>query len=241
MVPGQSSRIRLMDPDVKAFAAFRAGAADRLAQSKSVLDFKKVAVEGLKKIDRAFQDGLTATGTSIACKSGCFYCCYLKVDVHAHEVFPIVDYIRKTKSPERVSQIVNEAAANMERIAPMTLNEHFAANLRCPLLEADSTCGVYPVRPAGCRTKHSLNVQPCEDSYNDPSDLNSPLGDDPNLKAVMDSAVAGIVAAWDAAGFDVRAYDLNRALFEGLTSSHAESRWKSGKKAFSSAALAKMS
>lgn len=228
-----------MNPVQSAYAAFRSGSSLEISKSKSVLDLKKAAQTARSKLDPLFAQGLKATSSTVACCAGCAYCCYLKVDVHAHEIFSIVDYLRRNKSVVEIEAIASAAEANKKKVRPMTEQEQLGTNIRCPLLNQDNTCSVYPVRPALCRSKHSVSVQPCKESFDDPQDLESPSGDVPEIKMVLSGAIKGINDSWSEAGYDDRAYDLNGALLEALSSLRPESRWRDKKKAFTDSALEK--
>lgn len=215
------------------YKPFYDSTAKSLESTKDRVGLKRASLGTLAWLDRLFADGLAGLGASVACKSGCFYCCHLKVDVLPQDIFPIVDYMRKNFSPEKQEAVIQKARENWKKIEPMTLKEHFAANLPCPLLE-NGTCSVYSVRPAACRIDHSRSVESCKKSYENPHLPEEELPNDyiPQIRMAQSLAWDGIKAALQAHGYDSNAYDLNGALVEAYTNPKSEKRWGDKKTAF---------
>lgn len=164
------------------------------------------------------------------CKSGCSYCCYIRVVVQAHEVFHLVQFMQAKLSPERIRQVLDQARENRKRIDPLTIQEHIATNIPCPLL-GDGKCSAYPARPAKCRAYHSLDAGVCEaahidTTYSAPHPYDVPV----TLEAASyQNAFSQAVAQHR---LDAGYYELNGALLSAFTSSDAAKRWRQGKRAF---------
>lgn len=45
---------------------------------------------------------------TLACKSGCFWCCYFTVDVRAVEAFSILDFMARELSPAEQARVRSE-------------------------------------------------------------------------------------------------------------------------------------
>ena len=224
-----------MNPFVESF--YR-GAREALQTAKDVRALKAVSSMAHTQLDHAFAEELSRSGSTIACCAGCFYCCHLKVDVQPRDAFRIVDFIRSHFSPEKQEEVLRKAQINWEKIQPMTYHQHAGANLACPLLQ-DGRCSVYPVRPSTCRIHHSRRVEPCKESFDNPESLELPDEPVPAVRIALASAHYGITKAYEACGYDSKAYDINAALIEAMTNPRSEKRWRDGKAAFPKTMLAK--
>jgi Fe-S-cluster containining protein len=207
------------------------GALADLRVARDGKQLKAVQSKAHAVVDQIFGSELERSGMSIACKSGCCFCCYLKVDIHPSEAFLIADYVRANFSPEQKRTVEEKARENWTKIEPMTLDQHFGSNLPCPLL-FDGKCSVYAVRPSGCRMFHAQTVRTCKESFDHPEDLSSPNSEIPDVKIATASAQSGVNEAYKQTGHDAEAYDLNPALVEALTNPKSERRWRDGKTAF---------
>jgi len=213
------------------FESFYSNATAALKRVKDARDLKAVQAKANEEIDRVFSSVLARSGSAIACREGCSFCCYLKVDIHAGEAFLIADYIRAHFSESARHFVEEKARENWVKIEPMTLNEHFSVNLPCPLLK-DGRCSVYSVRPAACRMFHAQTIQTCQESFEQPHDLTAPDSPVPAVRIACGSAHLGVTKAFEDAGYDANAYDLNPAILEALGNSHSERRWRDKKGAF---------
>jgi len=123
----------------------------------------------------------TATNSvTLACREGCDYCCYLRVDISYHEASFIVEYIRDNFTEKQIADLRGQLKKHVDLVDDMTAEQHEATNVQCPLL-VDSRCSVYPARPINCRAYTSLDVQSCEYSFNNPHDMNEKRPTDPRL------------------------------------------------------------
>ncbi len=169
-------------------------------------------------------------GISLACRSGCNFCCYLKVDVRAVEVFRIVEYLGR-KLAHNIPAIKERCAAHFRAILPLSFIEHLGSNHLCPL-NVDGNCVAYEVRPFACRNSHAQTVKTCEYSYDHPTDLKSPSSQHPKIAATTKAATYGVSAAYEQAGYDPHTYDLGAALHSALQNPKTFKRWRDKKTAF---------
>ena len=142
---------------------------------------------------------------TLACRAGCAWCCYYSVDVRAAEVFGILDFVERALAP--------------------------AEQVRCPFL-SDGRCAIYPVRPQSCRNYHATDAAGCEQSYDDPENLEIDPEFAPGVYQAGGAHVEAFSAAMQGAGFDVSAYELNGALDAALSQPGARARFESGLKPF---------
>jgi Fe-S-cluster containining protein len=125
----------------------------------------------LAKADARFDatfEHLRNRGAPIACKAGCSFCCHLRVTVAPHEAMALLGYLKSEIPDSLAREIEQRVAANAERIAGMTEEQHCSTNVRCAFL-VDGACSAYPARPMACALHHSLDVNACKSLYEDPA------------------------------------------------------------------------
>ena len=174
---------------------------------------------------------VSSVSGGIACQAGCWYCCYFKVDVHAEEVFRIVDYVRAKFSPARVAQIQEDVATNTKTLQALSTQGQLTANLKCAFLD-NGNCSIYEVRPSRCKTFHAKDVEGCKKSYEDPNDLSIPSSFIPELLHAGEAHLKGFRQALTDADYDTNAYELNAAMAMALADSTPKRRFEKHKKAF---------
>lgn len=181
-------------------------------------------------IAKAFDDATTKP----ACKAGCAFCCHYKVEVRAHEMLLIKDYMAKNFSAEKIAAVLAGAEANAAIIRTLTPEQHLTTNLKCAFLQ-DNQCSIYPVRPFRCRNFHSTDAAACEQSFNDPGNMEIATGMIEEVAMLADALTQGFEAAAEQTGKDNRIYDFNTALVEVFSDPSALKRYQRGKQTFQSA------
>lgn len=175
-----------------------------------------------------------ASNIKPACKAGCAFCCHYKVEVRAHEVFLIKDYMEQHLSPELQQRILTEAETNAQIIKNLTPEEHLSTNIKCPFL-IGSQCSIYAVRPFRCRNFHATDASICEASFNAPGDMSIANNLIESVALFGDAHTQGYEAAAHQKGLDPRVYDFTTAILEAVAEPGAYKRYKKAKKAFLSA------
>lgn len=170
-------------------------------------------------------------GTTLSCGEGCWICCHLRVDVFAHEVFLLADFIRKRFAAQDLDALMGRLAAHSEEVLALRPVEHVSRNIRCPMLRQER-CSVYAARPLACRRHHSRQLAPCQYSYEHPEDLDFVGARDPQLSRALSEAMQADANAYADLGYDTTIYELGSALLEALTNAACWRRWRDGKKAF---------
>jgi len=183
------------------------------------------------RFDKIIAKAIEDSPDKPACKAGCFYCCYYKVEVKAHEMLLIHEHMQKNLTSGLRTEILTSAKANAELIRTLSTKEHLSTNIKCPLLIANQ-CSIYEARPFRCRSFHALKVDACEASYANPSDFSIATELIEDVSHFSDALSQGFEAAVMDAGLDHRTYDLNTALLEVFEDKDVEKRYKRGKKAF---------
>lgn len=186
------------------------------------------------RFDKIIATAIDESPTKPACKAGCSYCCYYKVEVKAHEMLLIHAHMKKNLAPALTAQILNSAAENADIIRTLSPKEHLARNIKCPLL-IDNQCSIYEVRPFRCRSFHAVNAESCAASFANPNDFSIATELIEEVSHYSDALSQGFEAAAMDSGYDHRTYDLTTALLEVFADDSVEKRYKRGKKVFKTA------
>ncbi len=163
--------------------------------------------------------------SSLACKSGCAWCCYFTVDVRPAEVFAILDFVEQSFAPEEKSRVYAQVHANSVVFENLGADERGSRNVKCPFL-SDGRCGIYVVRPHSCRNYHATNAAGCQQSYEQPYDLEIDPEFAPGVYQAGAAHVEAFTTAMQEAGYDVDAYELNQALAAALAQPSARERFQ---------------
>ena len=94
--------------------------------------------------------GAAPDAHTLACKNGCYWCCYFTVDVRAVEVFSILDFMQRELSPSEQARVRTEIAANSALLQGLSEMDRMRRNVKCPFLSA-GRCTIYEARPQTCR------------------------------------------------------------------------------------------
>jgi Fe-S-cluster containining protein len=182
------------------------------------------------KADRGFEatfDHLRKRGAPIACKSGCSFCCHLRVTVAPHEAIALFRYL-SSQIPAALAQgIAQRIQANAERIAHMTEEQDLATNVKCAFL-VDGACSAYRARPMACALHHSLDVDACEDLYENPADLSIGIRKLKVIEDMMAATHAGTRRALGELQLSDAPMELHTAVAAVLRDQSLIARWQSG-------------
>lgn len=217
---------------------FQTAALTEYQKSATQIATGKDSAAALKKsyerYDNLIAKAIDESPVKPACKAGCAFCCHYKVEVRAHEVLLIKDYMSKKFSAEKITAVLAEAEANAQIIRTLTPEQHLTTNLKCALLQ-DNQCSIYPVRPFRCRNFHSTDANACEQSHGDPSNMEIATGMIEDVAMFADAHTQGFEAAADQTGRDARVYDFTTALLEVFDDVNVLKRYQTGKKTFKNA------
>lgn len=162
---------------------------------------------------------------TLACKNGCYWCCYFTVDVRAVEVFSILDFMARELSVAEQERVRREIAANSAMLQGLDEMERMRRNVKCPFLSA-GRCTIYEARPQTCRNYHATDVAGCRASYERPEDTEI----DPDFAPLVYQAGGAHVDAFCSAlqqrGYDVQAYELSTALAVAMQQPAARARFE---------------
>jgi Fe-S-cluster containining protein len=164
---------------------------------------------------------------TLACRAGCTWCCYFTVDVRAAEVFRILDFVEQSFTPEEKARVYAEVRMNSLALRKLSEDERVTRNLKCPFL-SEGRCTIYSARPQSCRNYHATNAAGCQQSYEDPGNLDIDPDFAPGVYQAGHAHVEAFSTAMSDAGYDVNAYELNCALDAALSQPGARARFESG-------------
>ena len=156
-----------------------------------------------------------------ACAPGCFFCCYLPVDVLAPEAFRVAAHLKRTRSAGELAELVYRLGGP---------GGHDPGTRPCVFLD-QGRCSIYEVRPMVCRGYNSLSKERCEAFYHDTSvDLK---GTKDRVAGDMAEAMEdGIIAGLNALGLDAQWYELSSAVLRALETTDGPERWARGEAVF---------
>jgi Fe-S-cluster containining protein len=163
---------------------------------------------------------------SLACRAGCSWCCYFTVDARAVEVFRILDVVEQSFTAEEKARVYAEVRANSALLRSLDEDERVTRNLKCPFLN-EGRCTIYSARPQSCRNYHATNAAGCQQSYEDPGNLDIDPDFAPYVYQAGGAHVEAISTAMSEAGYDVSAYELNGALAAAISDADARQRFES--------------
>jgi len=202
-------------------------AADYATEKKS----KTALAKSYQRHEALIATSIDQASVKPACEAGCAYCCHYKVEVRAHEVFLIKEFMESSLPAETRLNILKEAEVNEKVIRSLTAEQHLTTNIKCPFL-IDKQCGIYPVRPFRCRNYHATDANICAASFDAPTDMSIATNIIESVALFGDAHTQGYEAAVHQKGFDPRVYDFTSALLEAFREATALKRYKKGKKSF---------
>jgi len=164
--------------------------------------------------------------STLACRAGCTWCCYFSVDARAAEIFSILDFVEHTFTSEEKERVYAEVRANRTALETLGESERMKRNIKCPFLN-NGRCTIYAVRPQTCRNYHATNVAGCQQSYEDPGNLDIDPDFAPWVYQAGTAHVDAFSTALRDAGYDVRVYELNCALDAATAEPAARERFES--------------
>ncbi len=214
--------------DPRATESFISDLTARTLKSSTDVDSCKALVA---KADRRFEatfDQLRKKGAPIACKSGCAFCCHLRVTVAPHEAIALFRHLRLEIPAALAQEIERRVLANADQIAHMTEAQHWSTNLKCAFL-VDGACSAYSARPMACALHHSLDVDACEDSYQNPADHSVGIRKLDVIERTMAATQAGTKQALEGLGLSAEPMELHTAVAAVLRDQSLIARWRSGR------------
>ena len=162
---------------------------------------------------------------TLACKNGCYWCCYFTVDVRAVEVFSILDFMERQLSPEQLARVRGEIEANSALLQGVSELERMRRNVKCPFLAA-GRCTIYQARPQTCRNYHATDVTGCRASYEHPENIDIDPDFAPLVYQSGGAHVDAFCSSLQQLGYDTHAYELSTALAVAMVDPQSRARFE---------------
>lgn len=228
-----------MDPPLKRAEAHIVAAAEAQARDTSKALSGRRSVKRLLAMMRGALarvealvnrvNGLVPPPRPIACRSGCPYCCHIRVTASPPEILHIAEHIRTAWPADR-------RAALQRKLATLESLGHGrddiareAMRLPCAML-LDNCCSIHDIRPISCRAVASVDVAACRRSYD--SRMAEPV---PQVTLQLNAANGvgyGLIAGLVEAGYRLENLELIAALRIALEEDDAARRWLHGEGLF---------
>jgi Fe-S-cluster containining protein len=169
--------------------------------------------------------------STLACRAGCTWCCHFSVDIRGVEVFTILDFVERSLPAEEKARIFSEVRANSAALKGLDDMERMRHNVKCPFLSA-GRCSIYEARPQTCRNYHATDVAGCQQSFEDPDNLEIDPEFAPMVYQAGGAHVDAFTRAMREAGYDTNVYEMNTALDTALSEPDARNRFEQKRRPF---------
>lgn len=172
------------------------------------------------KIDKLVEDTKN-TGVRFGCENGCSYCCTLRVEALAPEVFYIAKKLKANLTQTQLVELTESLSVYSDRARGLSQTEH---RIPCPLL-LNGRCSIYDYRPAMCRKFNSLDAEICKDPT---AEIPENLG----IVAKGSAIFHGFMEAYSGKKLSSMPHELGQALLVAITNQTAEENWFKGEVVF---------
>lgn len=160
---------------------------------------------------------------AIACAEGCAFCCHLKVIASPVEVLALAAHLRRTLTPEALSELRARVSKTDAVTHGMSTDARARAKTPCPVL-VDGRCAGYAQRPLNCAGACSMDAGDCERAFSRPEeDIPVPIYFP--QPGAANAITAGLSRATFGAGLDGTMLELIAGLRVALDEPDAEARW----------------
>lgn len=169
---------------------------------------------------------------SLACKSGCTFCCELKLEVTTFEAGAIWAGLQGAGHAREREALLTVGP----RTASLDTEARRRARIPCALLDTAGACSIYTIRPYGCRGFFATNAADCESVLTAPAGGPLPPVRSPAVPRALASAfAAGANAALAEKGVQHDLVEINSALAALVRDPAALGAWLDGQRVFTPA------
>lgn len=166
----------------------------------------------------------------LACRAGCFWCCYQYTEVTAPEALVAARYLRETLSAEELRDVTKRVADLDDVTRGLDQDARFELRRPCALL-VDGLCTSYEARPLACRGWNSLDADKCKAALDDPDTLIT-TEVDPLQHFTTLAVDEGLSDGLEASGLKGGSLEFTAALRIALETPDALDRWLTGEDVF---------
>ena len=161
---------------------------------------------------------------AVACHKGCGICCHIKLDVNAHEILYLAQYINNELSPEMRDRVIIDLKKSADAIAPLSTRDHFLGRYKCGFLQNNS-CSVHPARPSMCRKFNSVSFEGCQQIFSTDGKAPPQGPEDKGLNDLATDIIRTFDLNFSTAGYDATVYEINQAVLITLEEAGCMERW----------------
>lgn len=160
-------------------------------------------------------------GVRFGCENGCSYCCNLRVESFAPEIFYIAKQLKIKMKSSELDILISKLTEYSDKAKNLKANQHY---LSCVFLD-NGKCSIYSFRPATCRKYNSMDAEICKVPFAPTPESSEILFKGQLLfRSFMDSVAQRKMES--------DTHELGQSLLIALTDSSAEKRWSSGERVF---------
>lgn len=196
-----------------------------------------LSVDLLSTAMSQFIQSLPPMPEETSCKTGCAYCCHLRVGVSIPEVIILSAWMNSVLSDQALELFKNRIILATK--SGDTLTEEFwhTSQTPCPFLdiEGENTCLVYEVRPFSCRAYHSTDLAVCQSGFDEKKETQIPCF--PLYRAFTDMYSTLFIQTMSKKGFHSYQVGLVKALEILFNNNTAVTDWFAKKDPFKAAKL----
>lgn len=165
----------------------------------------------------------------IACTSGCPHCCVLNVSILLPEGMIIANWLRERYQQSELDIVRAHISAHCRRIRWMEDDERITKQVTCPLLDAEGSCTIHPVRPLVCRAAASLDRASCLEAFSPViTDENRLVSADLLRQTIFEEAFMALATTFRHYGLDDRSIELGNGILAFLEHTELQERLISG-------------
>ena len=172
-------------------------------------------------------DEVVTTAPRLGCKSGCAYCCHVRVEATIPEAIMVFAHLIDPADPRR-----QRVLDNADRLQSMDEAGRMFARVPCPML-IDDKCSIYEDRPLMCRAMMAADAAKCHAAFHSTSSENEIAIEqfvDAQFSACGDqAAMRGILKDM---GLQYDVVELTRAVAAMIRDPAIVERWLAGEQAF---------
>ena len=203
-----------------------------------LLDTRGLQVPVLASAMDWFVKSLVPLPEAAACKTGCAWCCHLRVGVSIFEALVIFHEIKAQATAEGLAFLKHRILKTSDRGDILDENFWRTSRCPCPFLDLDNTCRclIYGLRPFSCRAFHSLDDAVCRRGYDLGIQIQVPCF--PLYRASVDLYSSVLIQAAAQKGLASFQVGFIQALEILFTDDTASERWLKGENVFLSAKIA---
>jgi len=220
----------------------------RTAESEAVFDILKqeLTPDGLHAVIENASDFAEAVTKKfrhpdtppVACKMGCYWCCYQSVPIIAPEAFRITWFMETEQLEDDQTDVVDRLHKLDKKTRGLTPKARAKMYVACAFLK-EGRCVIYPVHALACAEFSSFNVKDCKRGQRVGFKPKSVIHEKARMivyHAVQQGLVDGLRRVLPKA--DMSLLEFTASVVCALDSPDAETSWITGAKIFAGAHLA---